>query len=66
MNCPICKNRMKCTDSACFEDKTARRYKCYSCNHKSYTIEVQGDKFQVLELLNKKRQGYYIGQREEL
>ena len=65
MNCPICRNRMKCTDSAGFGDKTARRYKCPSCNHKSYTLEVEGDKYQVLSLLNKKRQEYYIGQREE-
>ena len=65
MTCPDCNTRMKCWDSACFDNITARRYKCVKCGKKRYTIEHETDRFEVLSLLNKKRQEYNkYGRRE--
>ena len=52
MICPKCKKRLQCVASYCKDNTTARRYRCKDCNSRFYTLETQGDRFTVNELLN--------------
>ena len=64
MKCDKCEARMKCIDSACYNNITARRYKCPQCDNQLYSIELckiknVDIKYEVLKRLQHKRSGYY-------
>ena len=64
MNCDKCETRMKCIDSACCNNITARRYKCPQCNNQLYSMELCkieniDIKYEVLKQLQNKRYSYY-------
>ena len=54
MDCPRCGYKMKCTDSACVDNRTGRRYKCTDCDFNIYTLETPVDQFTVNEILAQK------------
>ena len=64
MICNSCNQRMKCIDTACDNNITARRYTCKTCNKTLYTAETKANPQQVLYILNKKKQEWQNGQRK--
>lgn len=56
MTCPVCGGATLVLDSASDCDSIYRKRKCKDCDHRFYTIEIEGDDNEIKNILYQLRE----------